>query len=189
MAEVLITNEIVFDEGEAKCFPESAPEVTMIHFRREDRDIFRAIGEMMRVLVEIIKHWARGDAGGENKYESVLPKSLEEIFVGKNQNRKKENEDEWCETKRDIGMETETEEDSCKKERKDFPGAKSAKEKIEREGEEEGRHDGSEADTREIDRPVGGGSDKGCDDSRETAFEEFPGEESDTERGESAENS
>lgn len=161
----------------------------MVHFRRKDRDIFRAIGEMMRVLVEIIKHRARGYTGGENKYESMPPEPPEKILVGKNQDREKENEDEWCQTKRDIGMKTETEEKSSEKERNNFPGTETTEEKIEGKGEEEGCHDGSESDAREIDRPVGGGSDECRDDPGETTFEKLPSEESDTERGEGAENS
>ncbi len=161
----------------------------MVHFRREDGDIFRAIGEMMRILVEIIKHRARGDTGGENKYESMSPEPPEKIFVGKNQNREKENEDEWSEAKGDIGMKTETKQESSEEKRKDFPGAKSAEEKIEGEGEKEGCHDGSESDAREIDRPVGGGGDECRDDPSETTFEKLPGEESDAESGQSAENS
>lgn len=109
MTEVLIADEIVLDEGEAECFRESTEEVAMVHFRREERDILGAIGEMMGILIKIVEHRARGDAGGENKYEGMPPEPPEKILVGKNQNREKEGEDERSEAKGDIGMETETE--------------------------------------------------------------------------------
>ena len=109
VTEILIADEIILDEREAECFSESSERIAVIYFRREDGYFFGAIDEVVRVFVEIVEHRARGDAGGENKYERMSPEPSEKIFVGKNQNREKENEDDRSEAERNIGMETEAE--------------------------------------------------------------------------------
>lgn len=133
VTEVLIADEIVFDKGESECFREGAPEITVVHFRREEGDILRAIGEMMWVLGKIVEHRTRGDTRGEDEGECVLPEPSEEVFVREYEKWKEEDENEWREAKGDVGMEPEAEEKSSENERSDFLRSESAEEKIERE--------------------------------------------------------
>lgn len=91
---------------------------------------------MMRVLIKIIKHRARGDKSGEEEDEGMLPVALEKILVGEYEKWKEKHEDEWRDTKSDIGMKTETEYESGESEMKHLSGTEAAEEKIKRKGEE-----------------------------------------------------
>lgn len=64
--------------------------------------------------------------------------------------------------------------------------AESSEEKIKSKRKEEGGHNGPKANTREIDRPVGGSEHKGSEESEATPVEEFLSEEVYPEYGEGA---
>lgn len=81
VTEILVADEIILDEGESECFSEGSEEVAMIYFGRKNRNVFRSVGEMMRVHGEIVEHGTRDDERGENECERMLPIALEEIFV------------------------------------------------------------------------------------------------------------
>ena len=54
----------------------------MIYFWRENRNIFGAIREVMRVFIKIIEHRTRSDKCCDDEYECVFPETLEEILIG-----------------------------------------------------------------------------------------------------------
>ena len=117
----------------------------------------------------------------------MLPEAPEEILVGEEERRQEDDQDERRDAEGDIGMETETEDQSGNQEITEGAGAQSAEEEIEGKRQEESRHYGAESDAREIDRPVRGRQHKRREDAGCSPVEEFFAEEIDAEDGQRAE--
>lgn len=84
-------------------------------------------------------------------------------------------------------MEPEPENDSRKEEITKFVSTESSKEEVKRKGQEKSDHDGSEADTGEVDGPVGSGKHEGREQASASPVKELPAEEVDAQDGEGTE--
>ena len=136
---------------------------------------------------EMIEHRRGGDEGCQQKKRSLFPETAEKILVGEEERREEDDEDEGSDAKSDIGMQPEPEEESGEEEVTEFPRAQSAEEEVERESEDEGGHDGAEADAREVDRPIGGGQHERGEDADDAPVKKLSPEEIDAENGQSPE--
>jgi len=136
---------------------------------------------------EMIEHRRGGDESRQQKERSLFPETAEKIFVGEEERREEDDEDEGSDTESDIGVQPEPEEEPGEEEIAEFPGAQSAEEKVERESDDEGGHDGSEADAGEVDRPVGSGQHESGEDADDAPVKELSSEEVDAEYGQRSE--
>lgn len=181
---VLIAPEVVLDEREAECLGKGPPEVAPIHFRREDRDGPGARGQVLGVGGKLIDEGCGSYRSAEDEGQTMLPEALEEVFVGEDEEGEKRDEDEGRQAIGDVGVDADAEDETGKQEGADALGTEALPEEVKSEGEEAGHHDGPEADPGEIDGPEGCGQEKGGNETRSTALEEFFPEEVDAEDGE-----
>ena len=116
VTEILVADEIVFDEGEPESFGEGPEWVAVIHFGRKDGYVLGSIREMMGVPVEIVEHRARDDERGEDERERVSPVSFQEILIREHEEWEEEDEDDGREAEGNIGVDAESEDASGKDE-------------------------------------------------------------------------
>lgn len=113
----------------------------------------------------------------------MFPETAEKAFIREKQRREEDDEDEGGDAEGDIGMQTESEEESGKDKVGEFPRAESAEEKVERKRENECGHDGAEADAGKVDRPIRGGEHKCGEKTGDAPVEELSSQEIDAENG------
>lgn len=88
VAPILITEERVLDEGSRESLDESAWQVAVIHFGREDGDMGGAGFEIFRMRYEeVVEHRGGCDEGAQNEGETVFPEASKEMFVRKHECR------------------------------------------------------------------------------------------------------
>lgn len=80
---------------------------------------------------EIIKHRQSGDESPEEKEESVFVVAFEKIFIRKDECREEEDEDDWCDPERNVGMEAKSENSAGDEEITESSGAQTLEEEIE----------------------------------------------------------
>jgi len=113
---VLVAPKIIFQEAETKCFAERERKIAMIDIGRKDRNGIGSGYEVVGIFGEVIKHRECGNESAENKYEDMFPKSLEEVLIREDGADEEDDEDERGETKGNISMQTESEDDATPKE-------------------------------------------------------------------------
>lgn len=110
---VLIAEEVVFDERDRESLGHGAPESAVIDFGGKHGDMRRAGFEILGMRdEEMIEHRRCGDHSTEDEGEAVFPEALEETLVGEYERREQDDEDERRDAEGDIGMESETEDQS-----------------------------------------------------------------------------
>ena len=130
---VHVADEIVFDQGEADRGSERPPEISSVHFRREDRDGGRSGGEDGRVRGEEIEHGSGRDSGAEHEDERVFPEAFEKRLVGEEEKREEQNQNERGEPEGDIGVESEPEKEAREREREKLSVSEPPEQEEERE--------------------------------------------------------
>ncbi len=188
VAPVHIADEGVLDKGERESFPEGKREIPVIHVGRKNRDGGGARGEVLGMCREFVNDGRGCDRHTKEKDERVFPIELQKSSVGSYASERRDDEDEGRHAEGNIGVETETEDESGKEERNETFGAESAKEKVEGKREKERYHDGAKADTGKVDRPVGKRHEKSGKERDAPLVPEFFREEIDAEDGECPEN-
>lgn len=130
---------------------------------------------------EIREHRGSRDEGAEDEDEAVLPETFQEFLIGQHKGGEKYDQNEGGDAEGDIGMKSQAKDSASDEEITEAVRAQSAEEEVEGKSQEKGRHDGSEADAREVDSPVGGGEHESSQESGTFAVEELAPEQVDAE--------
>lgn len=97
----------------------------------------------MRHKVE--DQWGCCHGRSEDEDETVFPETLEEVFVGEDEERQERDQNERRQTVGDIGVQADTKDESSQKEGAEAFGAQAFEKEIERKGQEKRHHDSPKA--------------------------------------------
>lgn len=107
----------------------------------------------------------------------MFPKPFIKFLVGQEEGREENQEHEWGNTESDVGMNTNSENESGEEKITPQAGTESSKEEVEGKSEHEGNHDGPEANAGKVNGPVGGSEHKSAEEAGHFAMKQLFAEE------------